>query len=413
LHPSDVFKLALKALLDRKVRSLLTVLGIMIGSAIILALIASSSGLSAGVQSQIDKLGANTLIIRAANTFFVSGGQSAYQLSQQDVSILKSFSGVQTVIPYYARGASITSGGNSISGTLEGIDFNLLFKLYNGLGLSEGKLPSPYDPASAAIGYAIAYPPGDTAPLTGVNQEVSVTISGIKGNLGFLVKGIFGSYGTVLFSNVDDTVFISLQAAQILLKTPYYSGFYVLVDNPDDVANVQQAITNYYGTNVRVISASAILGSVQAITGQMTVFLGSIGGVSLFVAAVGITNTMFVSVLERTREIGILKALGYNAKQILTMFLSEAVVTGAIGGVAGTMLGYGLSYVIGGALPLSGGFGFGGRGGGGGLSSPGPVFTPQLLLFSLTFPIGVAVLAGLYPAWRASRMNAVAALKYE
>ena len=406
----DIFRLAVKALLDRKIRSLLTILGIMIGSAIILALIASSSGLSAGVQSQIDRLGANTLIIRAANTFYVSGGQSAYQLSQLDIQTLKSIRGVVQAFPYYSRGVNIISGGNSISGSLIGIDFGDLFKLYNGLGLYEGSLPNPYDPAAAAIGYAIAYPPGAESPLTGVNQEVSVAMSGIKGNLGFLVKGIFAQYGTVLFSNVDDTVFISFQAAQVLLKTPYFSGIYVQVDTPEDVAVVEQSITNYYGTNVRVIDASAILGSVQAITTQMTVFLGSIGGVSLFVAAVGITNTMFVSVLERTREIGILKSLGYNGRQILGMFLSEAVLTGIIGGILGTLLGYVLAYYMGGALPLAGGFG---RGFSSGIGNTGPVFTPQLILFSLTFPIGVAVLAGLYPAWRASKMNAVVALKYE
>jgi len=129
------------------------------------------------------------------------------------------------------------------------------------------------------------------------------------------------------------------------------------------------------------------------------------------VAAVGITNTMFVSVMERTREIGILKALGYRPKQIMSMFLSEAILSGIIGGVGGTVLGYALAFVVGGALPLSGGFGRPGQAGGG--ITLTPVFTPELIIFSLLFPVGVAVLAGLYPAWRASRMNAVAALKYE
>lgn len=139
----------------------------------------------------------------------------------------------------------------------------------------------------------------------------------------------------------------------------------------------------------------------------MTVFLGAIGSVSLFVAAVGITNTMFVSVMERTREIGVLKALGYQSGQILSIFLSESVVTGAIGGVLGTILGYLLSFLMGGIMPM----------GGGPMSSSGtttePIFTTDLLLFSLLFPIAIAVLAGLYPARRASKMNAVIALKYE
>jgi len=406
---SDMFKLAVKALVDRKARSVLTILGIAIGSAVILALIASSSGLSAGVQSQVDRIGANTLIVRSAAGFYASGGQTSYQLSQDDVRILKSFQGVVDVIPFYSKGINIVSGSGTIQGSLQGVDPNQLFKLYKGLDLYEGVLPSLYDPAAAAIGYGIAFPPGSTAQLADVNQMLSVQVSGVKGGMAFLVKGILSQYGSVLFSNIDDTIFISLQSAQILFKTPYYTGFYVITDTPDDVASVQQIIQNYYGANVRLIGASAILSSIQSITGQMTVFLGSIGAVSLFVAAVGITNTMFVSVMERTREIGVLKALGYRPRQIMSIFLSEAVVTGIIGGIMGTILGYVLSFMIGGALPLSGRGIFGGGGG----AAAQPVFTPGLLLFSLLFPVVVSVLAGLYPAWRASRMNAVVALKYE
>jgi putative ABC transport system permease protein len=263
------------------------------------------------------------------------------------------------------------------------------------------------------VGYAIAFPQGAGSQFTGLNEMISVKLGGSTSSLAFLVKGVLSQYGSVLFSNIDDTIFISLQAAQILLKTPYFTGMYVITDTPSDVAVVQQNIESYYGTEVRVFSAGAMLSSVESITSQMTVFLGSIGGVSLFVAAVGITNTMFVSVMERTREIGILKALGYRPKQIMGMFLSEAVLSGAIGGVGGTLLGYVLSFLIGGAFPFAGGAAGRGPGFFGGGAAFTPVFTPELIAFSLLFPVGVAVLAGLYPAWRAARMNAVVALKYE
>jgi putative ABC transport system permease protein len=95
------------------------------------------------------------------------------------------------------------------------------------------------------------------------------------------------------------------------------------------------------------------------------------------------------------------------------MFLSEAILSGIVGGVGGTILGYALSFMIGGALPMSGGFGMPGPGQTRSSTTLTPVFTPELIAFSLLFPIGIAVLAGLYPAWRASRMNAVVALKYE
>lgn len=402
---SDVFELAIKALLDRKMRSALTIVGIMIGAAIIVALIASSNGLSAGISASMGKIGANTLVVNSAMNFVTGGSQSQYKLSQDDVRILGAISGVTKVIPYYNKMVTITVGGTAIQGEIEGIDLTQLPELYKGIGLSDGAYPSQYDPTAAAIGSDIASPTGSTVQI-GVNQMVSVTLSGGTGNLAFLVKGILVPYGRVLFSNIDDTIFIGMQAAQLLLKTPYYSGFYVLTATADDVASVQAAIESQYGSNVRVMNAGSIVSSVESVSSQMTVFLGAIGGVSLFVAAVGITNTMFVSVVERTREIGVLKALGYQSGQILSVFLSEAVVTGAIGGVLGTILGYFLSFLIGGIMPMGGGPMSSG-------ASTEPVFTADLILFALLFPIAVAVLAGLYPARRASRMNAIVALKYE
>jgi len=415
MRTSDIFKLAFKALRDRKLRSLLTILGIMIGSAIILALIASSSGLSAGVQAQVEKIGANTLTVSSARQFFAGGssGTQNYQLAQQDVNTIKSFQGVLDVVPYYSQRATISYGSNSIGGELIGVDTSALFTMYKGLSLNSGSLPDSYDPSAAAVGYSIAFPTGSSDQLT-LNQMISITLGGsTSSSLTFLVKGIFSEYGRVLFSNIDETIFISLQSAQILLKTQYFSGLYVMTNTAGDVTTVQQELESYYGTQVRVMNAGSMLSSVESITSQMTVFLGSIGAVSLFVAAVGITNTMFVSVMERTRVIGILKALGYRPRQIMGMFLSEAILSGIVGGVGGTILGYALSFMIGGALPMSGGFGMPGPGQTRSSTTLTPIFTPELIAFSLLFPIGIAVLAGLYPAWRASRMNAVVALKYE
>lgn len=404
---SDVFGLAVKALLDRKIRSALTIVGIMVGTAIIVALIASSNGLSAGISTSMGKIGANTLVVNSAMSF-VSGSGAQYQLSQTDVTTLTAITGVSEVIPYYNKMATITVGGTTIQGEIEGLDLDKLSDLYKGITLSNGAYPSQNDPTAAAIGSDIASPTGSSIQIV-VNQMVSVTLSGggsTGSNLAFLVKGILSPYGRVLFSNIDDTIFISMQAAQLFLKTPYYSGFFVITSSASDVSSVQAAIETQYGSNVRVMNAGSMVSSIESVSSQMTVFLGAIGGVSLFVAAVGITNTMFVSVMERTREIGVLKALGYQSGQILSIFLSESVVTGAIGGVLGTILGYLLSFLMGGIMPMGGGPMSNG-------TTTEPIFTIDLILFSLLFPIAISVLAGLYPARRASRMNAVVALKYE
>ncbi|HXZ90263.1 MAG TPA: FtsX-like permease family protein [Candidatus Dormibacteraeota bacterium] len=412
---TDMFKLAAKALLDRKIRSVLTILGITVGSAIILALIASSSGLSAGITANIQKTGANILTIRNSGGFFASGSSNTYQLSQTDLTYLKSIPGVVQAYPYFSYSASIVNGGASLEASVVGIDLSALPILYNGLTVAEGTIPLSGDTTSAAIGWSIANPVSGT-PI-GLHQLVSMSLTGIKGaksavSYAVLASAILTQYGTALFSNIDDTVYISFQAATILSKTPYFNGIYVVVDNTADVANVQNTITTYYGSNVRVISPGQILSSIQGITGQLTVFLGSIGAVSLFVATVGIVNTMYVSVMERTREIGILKAIGYRPKQIMGMFLSEAALTGAVGGVTGLILGYALSFLMGGELAGST-ISFGRGPGGGGGAAIVPVFSTELIIFALTFPVLLATVAGLYPAWRASRMNPVVALKYE
>jgi putative ABC transport system permease protein len=290
--------------------------------------------------------------------------------------------------------------------------------MYKGLSVAQGVVPLIGDTTSALLGYNIANP--TSGSVIGVNQMVPMSITGIKGTKGavsyaVLAGGILAQYGSSLFANIDDTIYISIQAAQFLSKTPYYSGIYVIVDNTDNVNTVQTAITTYYSDNVRIISPGQILSSLTSITSQLTLFLGSIGAVSLFVATVGIVNTMYVSVMERTREIGILKALGYRPKQIMGMFLSEAALTGMIGGVCGLLLGYALAFLMGGFLGGLGGGGRGGFGGGGGGATMTihPVFSFELIVFSLVFPVLLATVAGLYPAWRASKMNAVVALKYE
>ena len=414
---ADMFKLAYKALIDRKIRSVLTILGITVGSAIILSLIASSSGLNAGIAGNIAKTGANILTIRNAGGFFASGSTNTYQLSQQDITYLKSIPGVIAAYPYYSYGANINNGGESIQASVVAIDMVALPVLYKGLTVAEGSIPLLGDTTSAAIGWGIANPMSGT-PI-GLHQMVSMSITGIKGSKGavsyaVLASGILAQYGTALFANIDDTIYISFQAGSILSKSPYFTGIYVIVDNTDNVATVQNTIETYYSNNVRVISPGQILSSIQGITGQLTVFLGSIGAVSLFVATVGIVNTMYVSVMERTREIGILKAIGYRPKQIMGMFLAEAALTGVIGAFCGLALGYALSFLMGGMLGGLGGgrVAFGGGGGGGGMTIV-PVFSTELIVFSLTFPVLLATIAGLYPAWRASRMNAVVALKYE
>lgn len=405
----DYFRLAFKALLARKTRSALTILGIVIGASIILAVEASSAGESSGISASIGKIGANVLTVRAGGSMFSAGSTSTYKLSSRDVPILAVMSNVVKVIPYFSAPVTVTLGGQSISGTLIGLDFTDLSEIYSGLSLSAGSFPGVSDYTSAVVGDSVAHPTSSSVQL-GLNQAVQMKMSGVTStNVAFLVKGILSSYGQALFNNIDEDVFISLQAAEFYFKSAYYSGIYVIVDSATNVGVVQSAIEAQYGSDVSVMSSGSIASSISSIQGSMSVYEEGIAAVSLFVAAIMTANTMYVTVMERTKEIGVLKAIGFRSQEVLTMFLSECVLTGVVGGVGGTLLGYVLAFAIG------GGTSFGPPGQGGGMSSGGstPVFTTGWVMFTLMFPIGIAVAAGLYPAWRASRMNPINALKYE
>jgi putative ABC transport system permease protein len=409
LQIADYYRMAFKALKDRKLRSALTVLGIVIGSALIVALVASTSGLSASVSQQIEKVGVTTLRI------FSTSRQ--IPITDNDLEAVQKIYGVKDVIPYFSRRLSMTYGSNTLSVNVIGLDQTKLSSLYKGLEITTGMAVDKSDPTGVIVGSAISNPPEGTFLPVNVNEMLSLQGTQTSGSTApsytFIVKGVLAPYGTVGFDNIDETVFASM-SAKTVLQIQYYSGAYVIAESPDDVEQVVTSISNYFGGNARVFSSTALLETVQSISSQMTIFLGGVAVVTLVVASVGITNTMFVSVMERTREIGILKSLGYRPKEIMFLFLSEAALTGVIGSIFGTILGVIISFFLGGSVPS---FSF--RRPGPSSSSSSlfgtymPIFSPQLIIFSLIFPILIAVVAGLYPAWRASRMNAVAALKYE
>jgi putative ABC transport system permease protein len=184
------------------------------------------------------------------------------------------------------------------------------------------------------------------------------------------------------------------------------------------IDSASEAITDAFNGEVSVISSTAVLDILSSVFSIIQLFLVGIAAISLLVAGIGIMNIMIVSLIERTREIGILKALGMKSRTVLLIFLSESVIIGLIGALIGIALGWGLANVV--AIIFSGGGLFQGIGGnqastrigGGGLTIT-PVLTPTVLVGALVFGIGVSVIFALYPAWRASKLKPVEALRYE
>jgi putative ABC transport system permease protein len=238
------------------------------------------------------------------------------------------------------------------------------------------------------------------------------------------VKGVLSEFGVGLFISPDDTLFIPLESGRLLTGTTHYTGVFVIASSREVVNEVTNSISNIYGNKVRIQAVSFILSTIQSITSSVSTILASIASISVIVAFMGIMTSMFTSVYERTREIGVAKAIGYTNTSILLFFLGEAVLTGLIGGTIGSAVGAVFSNFL--LLLFSGGIRFGGPGGFthppvGGQAAPTPqtslqitpVITPQLLLLAILMATAVGALAGLVPAWRASRLTPVEALRHE
>ena len=207
----------------------------------------------------------------------------------------------------------------------------------------------------------------------------------------------------------DSGVYIPISQAESFFGTDQCDMILVHLTNSNNatITNVSKLITDHFDNQVSVISSTAVLSLLSTIFNTVQLFLVGIAAISLLVAGIGIMNIMIVSLIERTREIGILKALGMKSRTVLTIFLGESVIIGLIGAVIGIVLGWSLANIVARVL------GSGAFGGGGGVFTVTPLLTPLVLVGALAFGVGVSVIFALYPAWRASKLKPVEALRYE
>ena len=236
----------------------------------------------------------------------------------------------------------------------------------------------------------------------GANASYTATVAGVMGKIGgFSVGG-----------PSDTGVYVPISKAESFFGTDQASEIIVKLKNSDNatITDVSKDITDYFGNQVSVISSTAVLSLVDSIFSTITIFLAGIAAISLLVAGIGIMNIMIVSLIERTREIGILKALGMKSRTVLSVFLCESVIVGLIGAVVGIGLGWGLANVV---ASVFGRGGFIARSGGAVGLSITPILTPEVLVLALGFGVGVSIVFALYPAWRASKLKPVDALRYE
>ena len=400
----DALRLALKTLSERRLRAILTIIGIAIGPIALVTMSSVVRGYSNYVTSQLEALGQNLIVVQSTGD---------YKLSQDDVDALRSIPGVKYAEPFYMTRATVKVGDEDKEIIVYAVPIILIFEAIGSLELLEGSIPSQSDIVKAVIGYDIAFDEngnqvyfvGDTITLTIYTVEAGGKVKVKRVNV--LVAGILDKFGGAFFLSPDTTVFLSPEAGKRLLGLKEWSGILILAENSGLVMQIENSIRRMYRGNVNVISFQGIAKVINSITGAMDFITFSTSLAAFAVAVAGVAATMITSVIERIREIGVMKAVGFTNNQVLFMILSESLVMSLIGGGVGITLG-----VIGAHILASRGFVIEAGTANVVISAP-PAITPDLILNTIGIVVLVGIIGGIFPAYRAAKIPPAVALRYE
>jgi putative ABC transport system permease protein len=432
MNIADVFSYSFSAIKLRKLRAALTTLGVVIGIAAIVALLSITQGLQTTITDQLERgLAADTLIIVPGSSALgggagegggiggaIGGGSSNAPLYVNYTNEIDSLSpDIVTSLAIIQKSGYLQTSSNDTRrvNNIIGVNFTQYTNAYpTTFVAASGSVPlNPADNV-IVIGARISDPRLNGTLFVQADEDVSViwtnntVLPFVNETYTAHVSGVLDRIGGFGVGGPSDTgVYVPLSQAEQFFGTDEADMIIVKLSSSDSaVANsTSKAITDYFGNQVSVISATAVQSLLTTIFSTISLFLGGIAAISLLVAGIGIMNIMIVSLIERTREIGILKALGMKSRTVLYIFLTESIIIGLIGAVIGIISGWVLANLV--ALFL-------GRGGiiGSALTIT-PILSPTVLLGALGFGVGVSVIFALYPAWRASKLKPVEALRYE
>ena len=394
----DTITQALKNLQRERIRTFLTLIGVVIGIAAIVALLSIGQGLNQAVATQLNQLGANTVYVIPGNPFSGMAG-SKITITQSDLDKMKSINNVSDVIPMYIYPVNVTFGKENYGAIALGID-PIEGQVFIDLGyyeMSDGQWLVKGDSSSILI--------GDKLAAEAFDKEISVRKILLLNGQEFKVGGIIREkiQGSEVGSKT--LIMMSTDAIKKLDPTIGPAETWIRTNTASDVTDVADKLKTYfdrkYGEkSVYVISSDQLLEQINSIFGLITVFLVGIGSISILVGGVGIMNAMITSVVERTKEIGIMKALGASNFKILAIFMLEAGFIGMIGGIIGILIGYGLAILVAiigaqSGFPLEAGINW------------------QITLGALSFSMILGMVSGALPAWRAANLDPIEALRFE
>ena len=402
---SESFQMALTSLYANKMRSLLTMLGIIIGVGAVIALVSVGMGVRSNVTSSIASLGSNMLIVSpgSSNRGGVRGAAGSMQtLKYDDAKAIKDkIKNIDYVSPSVSSSYQIVYGNNNWNTSVQGVtpEFMSIRSLTIGYGSFISNDDMNKRNRVAVIGTTVA------SNLFAKDNPVGKNIR--INNQPYKVVGLLESKGqSSVGQDQDDVIYIPLTTAQErMLGITYVQSINVQVSGQDKMEQVQAEIENLLRSRHHILAGkdddfhvrnlTSLMETVNQSTSMLTLLLGAIAGISLIVGGIGIMNIMMVSVTERTREIGIRKALGATFMNIMTQFLIESMVIGIIGGIIGIIVGCGASQII----AKVGNF--------------TTVITITPIIISFIFSVGIGLFFGIYPARKAAKLDPIEALRYE
>ena len=420
------FQLAMNMLIHSKLRSWLTIIGIVIGIAAVVAIVSISQGAQRQLEEQLGSLGADVLTVSSgfsraqgsAGRFgggfgdFGRGGSTSSKknLTEKDVNVIRAVPNVNFVMGTVSGRADVSYLGKSSTVSITGVDGDVWPKFIT-TDLDAGRYLSKGDSASIVVGYNVA----NSIFEDGMQINRQVTIAGKT----FKIVGILQESG-----GGDSTIFMPITMARQVLDNvgeKEFASISVKINNvdltDDTIADIDQKLMFSRGIlqekdkDFSVSSPKAFQETISSSLNAISLFLAAIAAISLIVGAVGIANSMFTSVLEKTKEIGIMKAIGAKNRDVMLIFLLNAGFIGMVGGIGGIILGILASNSIGsltGGAPATGGRGVGRL-----LSFGSTYISFQLVIGAFLLAVLIGMIAGAIPAYRASKLKPVDALRYQ
>lgn len=435
MRRKQVLALAWENLKLRRLRTTLTTLGVVIGITAVIALASLGEGFRVTVTARLEQgFELNVLTVIPGSLF---AGLSPQRFTDYDVQNISRISGVQIATPVMQLGnVTLYDGDRKVQAFVAtAVNFTDFINVFpDRFSYESGRAPGTRN-NTMVIGYRVNHPneteqafaeAGDNVTMTYVaGTQLSITppyIQYIHANYTFTVAGTLDEKGTPGLTNFDYWVFLPLDWARTIFfssppKPPESDLIFAKISNPNDSDNVAKEIEALFPPyRISILVPSAFIGQVDYIISLIQLFLTSIASISLLVAGVGIMNIMTVSVMERTREIGIMKAIGAKSRTILIIFLTEATLIGVLGGLLGVPTGFGLSYLL--SYLISNFMGLQQQGTV--LQNPDtrslmvqPIFLWYWAVGAIVFGILVCFIFSLYPARKAAKLDPVKALRYE